>query len=127
MKVKGGGRKKSGEAVPVVSSIAGENLGGDSYNHQPPNGSSSDNLQQKLLNSQLEPQEEEALMAEDAPDLDENENDAEADDYDENPERPKLEEGFYEIETIRRKRVRKVTYFRHSFFNFHLGFSNYHR
>lgn len=44
-------------------------------------------------------------------DEDEDEEDAEGDGDEEGGERPKLDEGFYEIEAVRRKRVRKVVVF----------------
>lgn len=44
-------------------------------------------------------------------DDDEDEDDAEGEADEEGAERPKLDEGFYEIEAVRRKRVRKVVLF----------------
>lgn len=44
-------------------------------------------------------------------DEDDEEDDAEAEADEEGAERPKLDEGFYEIEAVRRKRVRKVVLF----------------
>ncbi|PON87468.1 histone H3-K9 methyltransferase [Trema orientale] len=107
MKVKGGGRRKSWEAeavaVAMSGSIADENLGGDSLTN-PPNGSFSAapsiDAHQTLHDAQ--PQAEA-----DAHDADEDDDGDDADVADDNAQRPKLDEGFYEIEAIRRKRVRK--------------------
>lgn len=101
-----------------------ENLGGDS-NANPHNGSLSAH---PLLAFDVQPlphqpndadvgvvQPEPEPDAEDDDDAAEVDDEAEADDdADDNAERPKLDEGYYEIEGIRRKRVRKVTFFSHS-------------
>lgn len=67
---------------------------------------------------------EEAEEGEEADeDEDEDRDDAEAEADEEGAERPKLDEGFYEIEAVRRKRVRKVVLFRRprTLFNFPIG------
>lgn len=142
MKVKGGARRKSWEALPV--SAAEADLPADS-NHIPPNHASSsalslfplhDHAQQQphhhddaldLLHSQTQPQPhphplsigDTAPPADVDVDDDDDDDDGDADDDDaeadanDNTERSKLDEGFYEIEAIRRKRVRKVLPFSH--------------
>lgn len=126
MKVKGGGRRKSWDAVTE------EDLADD--NNPPNNDDDSPSLlvvdaqqqQQQQQHQQqthdpqhpvlplplngveAQPQGYAIAAADDA--IDDNDADDDAD-ADENTERPKLDEGFYEIEAIRRKRVRKVLTF----------------
>ncbi|XP_030480142.1 chromo domain-containing protein LHP1 [Cannabis sativa] len=112
MKVKGGGKKKGS---------CDTNLGGDSDTNPPPNGSLSSQLDPSLFPLSLQQQDTHLKLHDAQPqphpdvhdaenneeDDDEDEDDADNDDANENTERPKLDDGFYEIEAIRRKRVRK--------------------
>lgn len=120
MKVKGGGRRKSWEAMPLDVVLQ------DTSNN--PNAPFTSLLQLQANAAALEqPQEQQQELqepqaleeADDGEGEGEGEDDGdvggdgdrEADgvvDDDENRERNKLAEGYYEIEAIRRKRVRKV-------------------
>ncbi|XP_030477024.2 chromo domain-containing protein LHP1 isoform X2 [Syzygium oleosum] len=98
MKVKSGGKKKNVAAssegleddptTPVANGGGGEAEGGP--------------LEEKEVE-----EAEEGDEADEDEDEDEDEDDAEGDGDEEGGERPKLDEGFYEIEAVRRKRVRK--------------------
>ncbi|KAF3447564.1 hypothetical protein FNV43_RR12751 [Rhamnella rubrinervis] len=111
MKVKGGGRRKSWDAI-TEEDLANDNAPNDSYSSAP---------SLILLDVQQQQQQQphdtqhpvlplprlEAQPQGDADDDVVDEEDDDNDDADENTERPKLDEGFYEIEAVRRKRVRK--------------------
>ncbi|KAF8028748.1 hypothetical protein BT93_E1412 [Corymbia citriodora subsp. variegata] len=96
MKVKGGGKKKSVAA-------SSEGLLEDDPTTPVANGGEAEG------GGPLEEKEaEEAEEGEEADeDEDEDEDDAEGEADEDGAERPKLDEGFYEIEAVRRKRVRK--------------------
>lgn len=134
MKVKGGGRRKGWEPLlPVNTEEEEENFGGDSNtnsntnttNPPPQNGPPPYIL---AFEDAAQPVNSAAVgVVQPEPEADAEEDDADADvddeadddaDADGNAERPKLDEGFYEIEAIRRKRVRKVHSFSHKFFIF---------
>ncbi|XP_050385184.1 chromo domain-containing protein LHP1 [Argentina anserina] len=118
MRVKGGGRKKSWEAMPVDDGGSGVLLFGHTAE---PNDAAfaAPEHQEAEPQPQIEPErqnQEEAEGAEgedgdgegEGEDGEEGEEGEEAEVEDENKERStKLDEGFYEIEAIRRKRVRK--------------------
>lgn len=105
MKVKGGGMRKSWETMPLNASNSQQgDLFGDSNTNQP-NGSSSAPSPLPLdVQQPSQDFNQQALAQLNMADV------ADEDDEvcDENAERPKLDEGFYEFEAIRRKRVRKV-------------------
>ena len=78
--------------MPFAVSVEDQHLGRDSLPN-PPNDV---------------PQLQSDVVDDEDEDADADADDAEVDDADDNTDRPKLDEGFYEIEAIRRKRVRKV-------------------
>ncbi|KAM5554347.1 chromo domain-containing protein LHP1 [Rosa sericea] len=111
MRVKGGGRKKSWEAMPVDD-------GGLLFQDTDPNDAAFAVPENQVTEPQLEIEPEKNQNHEEAQAVDDGdgegeegdgeEGEEEAEAEDENKERStKLDEGFYEIEAIRRKRVRK--------------------
>lgn len=112
MKMKGGGRRKSWDAI-TEEDLANDNTPNDSSSSAPPH-LLLDVQQQQPHDTQhpvLPVPHLEAQPQGDADDDVVDDEDDENDDADENTERPKLDEGFYEIEAVRRKRVRKVLLF----------------
>lgn len=129
MRVKGGGRKKSWEAMPVDDDGDG---GGLLFQDTDPNAPFAVPEHQPFAVTEPQPQiepENRAQAPEQGNDGDgegedgegegEEAEEGEAEADDENKERTtKLDEGFYEIEAIRRKRVRKVVLLLLSLSNF---------
>ncbi|XP_030516097.2 chromo domain-containing protein LHP1 [Rhodamnia argentea] len=95
MKVKGGGKKKN---------VAGASSEGLEDDPTTPVGNGGEAEGGPLEEKEVEEAEEGEEADEDD---DEDEDDAEGEADEEGAERPKLDEGFYEIEAVRRKRVRK--------------------
>ncbi|XP_065635006.1 uncharacterized protein LOC136069866 [Quercus suber] len=131
--MKGGGKKRNNGGVvgsepalaspndAVVATNGGESLVADlgekDQTQKAKEVGEQEKIQQLQQQQQVEPEaeakatEEGAAAAEEQEDEqdDDEEEDGDDDEDEAATERPKLDEGFYEIEAIRRKRVRKVT------------------
>lgn len=127
--MKGGGKKRNNGGVvgsepalaspndAVVAANGGESLVADLGEKDQTQKAKEVGEQEKMQQQQqVEPESEakateEGAAAEEQEDEqdDDEEEDGDDDEDEAATERPKLDEGFYEIEAIRRKRVRKVT------------------
>lgn len=119
MKVKGGGKRKVvnpalNDAVEANDEIENqEHISYDSIDlidveHQENQEQGKDNEREKQKGKE-KVEEEKNNEEEDEEEEEEEEGEEEDEDALPQEERPKLDEGFFEIEAIRRKRVRKVT------------------
>ncbi|MCL7026995.1 hypothetical protein MKW94_021537 [Papaver nudicaule] len=111
MRGRGGGRRISGEDEEEEKEHNSSGGDGDSDESESAEATMLEEEEIDMVENNENQQQEEKLVDDDAEDLEEGEEEEEEDEEenngDEQPDPPKLDEGFYEIEAVKRKRVRK--------------------